>query len=151
MRRFIFLVAIVVIVVTVGTIYIGSRTFDGTVVDRPYETGLAWDERQKRQEKLGWRVVIDHSSVTQGENVIMLLLMDRKGVPLTDATVELTLSRPSTRELDRTCRVRPLGNGRYQVMFSVPLAGLWDLRTTVSRGADRYESTERIEAKERTR
>ena len=151
MRRFIILLVLSIVIVTAGTIYIGSRTFDGLVVDRPYETGLAWDETQRRQERLGWRVILSHDALLQGENKIVIRPVDRKGASLNDATVDVILSRPSTGDYDRTYRARPLRDGRYQVVITLPLAGLWDLRTAVSRGQERYEASERIEAKERAR
>jgi hypothetical protein len=41
-----------------------------------------------------------------------------------------------------------MGNGRYQVSISLPLVGLWDIRTEVTRQKDLYTSVERIEAME---
>lgn len=151
MRRLIIVISIVVVAATAGTIYVGNHTFDGVVVERPYETGLGWDEAQKRQARLGWQVVVETAAVKQGTNEIVIRLADRPGSALNDATVDVTLSRPSTRNYDRTYRAESLGNGRYQVSLFVPLIGIWDLRTSVTRGADTYTTIERIKTTERTR
>ena len=151
MRRFIIVVVLAVFAATIGTIYVGSRTFDGVVVDRPYESGLAWDETQKRQARLGWHIVVEPAALKPGMNDILVRLTDRNGTPLDDADVDVTLSRPSTKDHDRTARAKPLGGGRYRVSLDAPLVGLWDVKTTVSRGTDRFSGVERVEAMEQTR
>jgi nitrogen fixation protein FixH len=148
MRRFIMMVVLVVFVATVGTIYVGSRSFDGIVDDRPYEAGLAWDETQKRQARLGWRITFEAAALKVGRNEVVLRLSDRNGHPLNGATVGITVSRPSTRDYDRTYVANPIGGGRYQASLAVPLIGWWDLRTVVTRGSDSYTAIERIEATE---
>ena len=149
MRRFILIVAIAVVAATIGTIYVGSRTFDGVVEDRPYETGLAWDAIEKEQARLGWHVAVEQPALRQGYNEVVLRLTDRKGAPLSDATIDVTLSRPSTRKYDSSSTARPLGGGRYRVSIDVPLIGAWDLRVAVGRQTDRFRAVERVEAAER--
>ena len=151
MRRFIIIVVLAVFAATIGTILIGSRTFDGVVVEHPYEAGLAWDETRKQAAKLGWRVVFDHSDLQQGENSVVLQLIGRNGSALDGASVDVTLSRPATKEYDRTYHAKPLGMGRYQVSLLVPLIGLWDLRTVAARGGESFTTVDRMEAGERTR
>jgi nitrogen fixation protein FixH len=151
MRRFITIVVFTVFAATIGTILVGSRTFEGVVVEHPYEAGLAWDETQKQAAKLGWRVVFDHLELKQGENSVVLQLIGRNGSALEGASVEVTLSRPSTNEYDRTYQAKPLGMGRYQVSLLVPLIGLWDLRTVAARGGESFTTVDRMEAVERTK
>src|SRR5512136_939873 len=113
MRIFIIAVTFVVVAATIGTILIGSRTFDGVVTERPYEAGLAWDETQKRLARLGWRAVVEPASLRTGANELVLRLSERDGALLNGASVDVTISRPSTKDYDRTYRAQPLGGGRY--------------------------------------
>jgi nitrogen fixation protein FixH len=139
----------VVVAATIGTMVVGSRVFDGVVVERPYEAGLSWDDVQKRQLRLGWKVaVVNNMTMKRGENELVLKIADREGVPLQNVTVAVTVSRPSTKAYDRKYRAVSMGSDRYQVPISLPLAGLWDIRTEVIRQKDLYTSVERIEAAE---
>src|SRR5512134_1725587 len=94
----IILLSALVLAVTIGTIVTGGRQFDGVVTERPYETGLAWDEIRKEQQRLGWTVTILNTYITKGNNELSLAVLGRDGKPLKNATVLLTISRPSTRQ-----------------------------------------------------
>jgi len=149
MRNLIIIISMVVVAATVGTMIVGNSIFDGVVAERPYEDGLSWDDVQKRQLRLGWKVaVVNTMTMKRGENELVLKIADRDGVPLQGATAEVTVSRPSTKAYDRKYRAVSMGNGRYQVSISLPLVGLWDIRTEVTRQKDLYTSVERIEAME---
>ena len=148
MRNLIVIISIVIVAATIGTMIVGSRTFDGVVVERPYEAGLAWDETQKQQARLAWRIAVDADGIKVGRNEIVLRLSNRDGSPLDGASVDVTLSRPSTRDYDHKYVAKPLGGGRYQVSTDIPLAGWWDLRTVAARSADTFTAIERIEARE---
>lgn len=145
MRPFIAIVAITVIAATAGTIYIGSTTFDGVVDDHPYEAGLAWDETARKQARLGWKLFIENDRIRQGTNEIVLRFIDRTGSPINGASVEITLSRPSTNEYDRTFRADPSGGGRYRAWITIPLEGRWDVKTKAHRAGESFTSVERVE------
>jgi hypothetical protein len=53
MRTAIILICILALAATLGAIVVGIRTVDGLVVEKPYETGLAWDEIQRQKAKPG--------------------------------------------------------------------------------------------------
>jgi len=148
MRNLIIIISIVVVAATMVTMLVGSHVFDGVVVERPYEAGLSWDEMQKRQSLLGWKVAVVNTSIKLGANELVLAIAERDGSPLNDATVVVTVSRPSTKSYDRTYRAASAGDGRYRVPVSLPLVGLWDIRTEVTRREDLYTSVERVEAAE---
>jgi nitrogen fixation protein FixH len=146
MRNLIVIISTIVVAMTIGTIIVGNRMFDGVVVERPYDTGLAWDKAQKRQARLGWKVVVVNANLKVGSNELILGVSDRDGTPLKDAAVEVTVSRPSTKAYDRIYRAVPGEGGRYQVPISLPIVGLWDIRTEITRREDLYTTVERIEA-----
>ncbi len=95
------LICILALAATIGTIVVGSRSFEGIVVDNPYETGLAWDRERRNQEDLGWSVALQEAAYKTGKNDLIVMVRDKNGVPLSDAVVSVVVSRPSTRAFDR--------------------------------------------------
>lgn len=138
----------IVLAVTIGTIVMGGRQFDGVVTERPYETGLAWDEIRKEQQRLGWTITVQNTFIKKGSNELSVIALGRDGKPLKNATVLLTVSRPSTRQFDRTYEAKQMGEGRYAASVELPLFGHWDLRADIRQGTERMEHRERIFAQE---
>ncbi len=131
------LVCVFALAATIGTIVIGSRSFEGTVVDKPYETGLAWDEARRKRESLGWSAVLQEAMYKTGKNDLIVIVRDKNGSPLSDAVVSIAISRPSTRAFDRTYRTVARPNGRYRAAIDLPLYGSWEVTIDVSRMNDR--------------
>jgi nitrogen fixation protein FixH len=142
------LLSVLVLAVTIGTIMVGSRQFDGVVTERPYETGLAWDEVRKEQQRLGWQITFQESTLRKGSNDLSLTILQRNGKPLESATVLLSISRPASRDYDRTYEVRQLGDGRFAASIELPSFGYWDLRFDIRQGKEHVELRERIYAQE---
>ncbi|MGE5808831.1 MAG: FixH family protein [Nitrospirota bacterium] len=136
-------VCILALAATIGTIIVGTRSFEGIVVDKPYETGLAWDETERQKAKLGWKVDVEGTRFRTGENELIIDAVDRRGKPLEDAVVTATVSRPSTRDLDKTYAAVRQKSGRYRALVVFPLYGAWDITIDVSRDNDRgvYRNT----------
>jgi nitrogen fixation protein FixH len=132
----ILLVCVLALAATIGTIVIGSRSFEGTVVDNPYETGLAWDEQHRNRERLGWSVELQGSTYKTGQNDLIIDLRDKSGAPISDALVSVIVSRPSTRAFDRTYGTTALHNGRYRTMIDLPYYGNWSVVVEVSRNKE---------------
>ena len=148
MRSLIIALCILALAATIAAIVVGSRMFEGVVVDRPYEAGLQWDEMQRRTARLGWKIEIETQSFRRGTDELLLRVIDRNGAPLDVRDVAVTLSRPSTRDYDRTYRMTPGGRGRYRASIVIPLVGQWDLRTEITGSDGPFVSVERIEASE---
>jgi nitrogen fixation protein FixH len=129
----ILLACILVLAATIGTIVIGSRSFEGTVVDKPYEKGLAWDEEHRNRERLGWSVDLQDTDYRTGKNDLIVVVRDKSGTPISDALVSVSVSRPSTREFDRTYGTTAMQNGRYRAMIDLPYYGNWSVVVEVSR------------------
>jgi len=146
MRLFIILVCVIAVGATIGTIVIGNRTFDGVVVDKPYESGLAWDQVRLRTANLGWTVSLSPTDFKTGKNEVQISVLDVKKLPLADAEVSVALSRPSTREYDRTYQAKRVKDGEYIVSIDIPAYGYWDLRIDVSRKEQRGSYTKHVYA-----
>src|SRR5512134_959789 len=129
-------VCILALAATIGTIIVGTKSFEGIVVDKPYETGLAWDETERQKAKLGWKVAVERTRFRTGENELIIDAVDKDGRPLTNAAVSATVSRPSTRDFDRTYAAVRRQNGRYRASVAFPLYGTWDVTIAISRNGE---------------
>ncbi|HYA88952.1 MAG TPA: FixH family protein [Nitrospirota bacterium] len=130
------LVCVIALAATIGTIIIGTRNFEGTVVGKPYETGLAWDETRKAKEMLGWTVDVEGGPFKTGKDEVIVKVLDKEGSALLDAVVTLTVSRPSTNAYNRSYQTIVLGAGRYSASIDLALVGNWDIIIDVSRKND---------------
>ena len=142
------LLSALVLAVTIATIVVGSRRFDGVVTERPYETGLAWDASQKERQRLGWKIDLQKKTFTKGANELSLTIWGRDGAPLKNATVLVNISRPASRRYDRMYEARRQAGGRYGATIELPLFGHWDLRADIRQGTERMDHQERIYAQE---
>jgi nitrogen fixation protein FixH len=142
----IILTCILAFAATIGAIVVGSRSFEGIVVDKPYETGLAWDEERRNQKNLGWSVVLQKATFKTGKNDLIIMLRDKNGAPLSDAVVSVAVSRPSTRAFDRTYLTVVQPNGRYRTEIDLPLYGKWGVIIDVSRKNERTSFNNMISA-----
>jgi len=131
---------------TIGTIVVGSRSFEGIVVDKPYEAGLAWDQERRNQESLGWSVGLQETTFKTGKNDLVVIVRDKNGAPLSDALVSVAVSRPSTRSFDRTYRTVVQPDGRYLAAIDLPLYGNWGVLVEVSRKKEHTSFNKMISA-----
>ena len=142
------LICILALAATIGAIVVGSRSFEGIVVDKPYETGLAWDEERRNQESLGWSVDLQKATFKTGKNDLIIMVRDKNGSLLSDAVVSVAVSRPSTRAFDRIYLTVVQPNGRYRTEIDLPFYGNWDLIVDVSRKKERTSFNKMISAKQ---
>jgi nitrogen fixation protein FixH len=120
----------------VATVAVGSGLFERTVVEHPYERGLAFDEERHARERLGWRAAFDRTDLHPGAPLDFVLL-DRSGAPVEGAAIRVALARPAGPGAPVVGEAQPLGGGRYRVPAGVPAPGAWDVRLEAARGADR--------------
>lgn len=121
---------------TIGTIIVGTRSFEGIVVDKPYEAGLAWDEQERKKTMLGWTVSVEDARFRTGENELVIGAIDKSGQPLANVAVTVTVSRPSTQDFDKTYAAVRQEDGRYRALVAFPLYGSWDITIDVMRNGD---------------
>ena len=141
-------VCVLVLAATIGTIVVGSGSFEGIVVDKPYETGLQWDEARQNRENLGWSIVLKQATYKTGKNDLILMLRDKSGSLLSDAIVAVAVSRPSTRAFDKTYQANAQPDGQYHAAIDLPLYGNWDVTIDVSRKNDRTSFDKTIYVKQ---
>ena len=139
MRATLVFVTLIGLGAVVGAVVVGSLVFDGTVVDHPYERGIAWDDDRARHEASGITAVLATAFFRKGENDLVLRALDRSGTPLED---ESCLSgsggsprRPTTGPTSASRRE----NGTYGASVELPLKGRWAVTVLVERGGEPLE------------
>ena len=131
MKTLIIVVIAIGLVSVIAVIVVGTRNFEGIVVEKPYETGLAWDSAEGERESLGWSVDIRTKKFRIGENDVLLRISDKEGKPLSLATVMIMVSRPSTNVYDKKYRVVSQLEGIYEAQVELPLFGYWDMNISI--------------------
>jgi nitrogen fixation protein FixH len=147
MRTLIVVLSVVVAAATAVTIIVGTRSFDGVVVEKPYETGLAWDTMREQKVRLGWTVSTNKNLFPLGRNDLFITLYDRNGNLMADAVVSVIVSRPSTNRYDKTYQAVRQPDGRYRASIEFPLSGNWDVIMSVKHGNEQADFTQSVLAK----
>ncbi|MDO8723876.1 MAG: FixH family protein [Syntrophales bacterium] len=144
MRALIIIVSIIVLSAVAGSIIIGVMTFDEQVTEKPYETGLLWDQIQKEKEASGLSVSIMNKGFTAGDNELVFSVAGREGRRLSGVVSSVLVSRPSTSAYDRVYPVADPRDGLYRVKVHLPLYGYWVLKTEVSHNGGSLTFEEKI-------
>jgi nitrogen fixation protein FixH len=122
------------------------RTHSGTVMEHPYEAGLAYNRTiaaSRTQQKLGWKAQIDVKQQTPTRALIRVTLLDENGRAIDADNVSLALTRPTQKGYDFKVPLSHIG-GRYSKVIDFPLSGVWDMRVHANAGADTYQQSRRI-------
>ena len=146
MRILIVLVCIVAIGATAATIIIGGRSFEGLVVEKPYDVGLAWDKTRQQKVELGWNVSTSKSSFAVGANDLRISVSDKTGKQLANAELNVKISRPATTAYDRTYQANRQTDGSYLASITLPLQGNWEATITVACGNSKASYSTKIYA-----
>jgi nitrogen fixation protein FixH len=100
-----------VVAANLAFVFLALGTFSGTVSDRAYQEGLAYNERlaaAAEQRSRGWT-----GSLTLLPEGLSLTLEDRDGTPVSGLALVARLSRPATRAFDSNVLLTELVPGRY--------------------------------------
>ncbi|MBI5098323.1 MAG: FixH family protein [Nitrospirae bacterium] len=151
MKILIITITVVVLSAVIATIIIGKQTFDGTVEEKPYEQGLLWDKIRSNKYESGWSAVINNRKFKKGDDVVSISVFDKYGKPLSDASVFLVVSRPSTTTYDRNYETMRRSDNSYAAKVYFPLFGYWDIKITVAKKGESVIFEERIFAEEEQR
>ena len=133
MKTLIVIVVLIGLLSVAAVIIVGSRTFEGTVTEKPYEKGLDWDKSREEKASSGLQVEVLTKLFVTGDNEILFSVLDREGKPLSDGRVSAGISRPSSSAYDRTFDVVARKDGTYLTAVLFPLQGYWDLRIEITR------------------
>lgn len=145
LKVFMVLIAVAALGAVGAAIYVGTRTFEGTVVSDPFEEAAHYDEARHRAEALGWTLAIESEALRVGPQALRFSLASRDGAPLEGVDARVRLSRPGNAWQDQTAVARPYGPGRFAADVAIPAAGIWDVEIRASRGADRLAFQRRVQ------
>jgi nitrogen fixation protein FixH len=138
------LVAAAVLAVVAATIWVGTRTFEGTVVADPYDSAVRYDRTRHHAEALGWTLSVEEASLRVGRPPLRFSLAGKGGVPLEGAEARVRISRPGTAWQDRVAPARGEGGGRFSADVAFPEPGQWDVEVLAARGSDRLAVERRV-------
>ena len=143
MKLTLIIVTLIGIVAVVGAIVMGTMSFDGVVVEHPYERGLEWDRENALREASGLDVRVLSSEPPKGEASIEFLVRHKDGAAY-EGPVGLVLTRPETSALDRSYTTSALGKGRFVAKVEFPREGAWDLMVSLSSVGNTVVFTRRV-------
>ena len=130
----------------IGAIVVGNMSFEGIVVDDPYETGLIWDEIQNDKLSSGITIRLNTAHFKKGKNRVRFQI--EKSKPVKIESIIIKRSRPTTVALDKQIPVLNLSSGDYQAEVDLPLVGNWDLIAQVTINGKQMLFSNRIYAQE---
>jgi nitrogen fixation protein FixH len=113
-----------------GAVIVGTRVFDGTVVESPYERGIAWDRERSEVISSGLQVSLLGNSFRTGDNLAAFRVL-RHGRPFRGTSIAVVRSRPSSASHDRTFTAPRGVDGIFRAMVDLPLQGHWELVAVV--------------------
>ncbi len=127
-----------------GLVWTSMVMRDVTVVEHPYEAGIAYDATQKRYAELGWKVISPVSANKDGQ--LNVSVYDRNGTAMDNATVEFMLNRIGNPDIKKY-RAERTEHGMYSVHADFSSKGYWELRVNVTQGKDTlsYDSKIKID------
>lgn len=148
---YIFVGCFVVIVGVNGALaYFATSTFTGLSTESAYQKGLAYNDNialAKAQEEMGWTVSTQAKPVegVNGAQVdIAVTYHDRDGKPVEGLEVHSQMIRPTAKGHDSEIDLKPLGNGVYGGIFTLPLKGVWDMDVVATGDKVAYEHSYRF-------
>ncbi|MBV8061047.1 MAG: FixH family protein [Alphaproteobacteria bacterium] len=126
---------------------IAVRTGTGVVTDHAYEKGVSYNQDIKaagEQAALGWQTQISVNSTPQKTTSISFTLTDRDGRPVTDATAQLVLSRPTQAKMDQKADLKETSPGLYTATLSAD-AGVWDVDISATKDGHNFQASKRVQ------
>jgi nitrogen fixation protein FixH len=133
MKALIFLICLLGVGAIVGAVVIGTRSFDGTVVDHPYEHGLAWDRDQARRRDSGLGVQLLNTTFSVGSSRAAFTISGDGAGRVGDRNVTVRVRRPSSAEHERETPALRQPDGSWAATVRLPVAGRWELAVVVER------------------
>ena len=113
-----------------------------------YRKALAWDDEMAQQERniaLGWSA---HAALTLGARGqpgrLELTVADSSGRPLSGAAVSAVVMHNARASNAQQVALQEDAAGRYSAKLLAERPGIWEVRLSVERNAQRYTVRERV-------
>jgi Predicted integral membrane protein linked to a cation pump len=148
---YIFVGCFVLVVAVNGLMaYFATSTFTGLETEGAYQKGLAYNQNlasARAQEAMGWTVETrarPAEGVTGAQVDVAVSYRDRDGKPVDGLTVTARMIRPTAKGHDHDVTLKPLGDGLYGGVFTMPLNGVWDMDILARGDGVSYEHAQRF-------
>jgi nitrogen fixation protein FixH len=116
----------------VGAVVVGTRSFEGTVVDHPYEHGLSWDRDHARRRDSGLKVRLRNTTFPSGPGRAAFTISGAAAGRLGDRDVSVRVRRPETAEHQQVTPARRRPDGSWEAAVHLPVTGRWELAVIVA-------------------
>lgn len=134
-----FVLFFVVIALVDGVmVTLAVRTHTGTVIDHPYERGLAYNQvvaAESAQRARGWK-----SEVKFAEGKLQVRLQDAQGNPLKAQDMRVRFFRPSQQGMDFDVML----SGAESTAVTMPARGLWEARVFATIDGEPFQQAHRL-------
>jgi hypothetical protein len=124
-------------------VFVATSNPSYAVEEDYYQKALHWDDKRaqdRANEELGWNLDIEvHPAATPaGEPTLEVRLADAGGEPVDGAVVAVETFHNTRAEDILRARLDPVGEGVYRTTLPMRHNGRWEMRFTVTRGAERF-------------
>lgn len=143
------LVAVFLLVNFIFVIF-AVTTNPGLVTEDFYEQGREYEKNAIKlhaaRNALQWetRLEIPEHILPNTAGVYRFSAVDKRGLPIKDAAVELQAYRPSDASADFVTPLVQIAGGLYQSRVSFSLPGVWDITVKARHGESEFQQTHRI-------
>jgi len=140
---------IIVLAVNIGFISLAFITNPGLVDKNYYENAEDYEQNlvkyRTARASLGWNYQADFpgNPIINQKSLYRLTVVDKAGLPLTDAKINIMAYRPSDASADFEVSLSEVDAGIYEGEITYPLKGIWEITTNIEREADLYNFTRR--------
>ncbi len=112
-----------------------------------YAKAVAWDatrEQERQNERLGWRLDVETLRGGPGRVELVARLVDQSGAEIERAELEVEAFHNARAAHVLVARLTE-NDADYRAELPVQRAGIWELRFTAKRGADKFTQVIRAE------
>ncbi len=142
-------IALVIIVFGVNAAFISLAfiTSPGLVDQNYYENAQNYEENlvkyRTARAALGWTYQTDFPGqpVIYNKALYRVSVVDRAGLPLTDASLRVNVYRPSDASADFDTHFSEIGAGIYEAEITYPLKGRWEITIDIEHEEKHFSFT----------
>lgn len=130
------------VIANLSMVYFSIVSNDGLVEENYYLKGLHYQneiDREKLQEKLGWKADIHHTDKTY-----TVIARNINNTPLEKAKVSINFFRPSQSGFDQNIQLKETNKGIYQADTELKLKGFWDVTIEIRKNNSLWKKKEKI-------
>ncbi len=138
---------LVVLGVNIFMISLAFMTSPGLVVEDYYEQGRDYEQQINQKlaawNALGWTVQNDFPAkpVMHQAQPYRITLVDKQGLPLTQAKIRFKAYRPSDVAADFSQAMKEVHPGVYETKVNFQLKGAWEVNIYIDHNDDSYQTS----------